>query len=140
MITIKDISTRELLASISSKRYDDITNSEEKIFVGSRLVPGGTAEMPLSETVYATRYEIKKELALRPHVGGKAEGKLIRKLMAQTGQSEEWLRSHPKYGQEIFEAANCNGKARTTISKKQYNSNEAFYGKEFMSRHHKIGK
>lgn len=140
MITIKDISTQELLTSISGKRYNDITNDEEEIFVGFRLVPGGTVEMPMSESVYATRTEIKAELALRPHVSNKAEGKLIRKLMAQTGQSEEWLRAHPRYGQEIFEIGNCNGKKRKTISKESYVEASKYYTKPSMEYRYKIGK
>lgn len=104
MITIKDISTKELLWALRVRsqyqyEYPDFIQSGEKLLVGCRLTTGG-----ISQAVYSNRKELLDELATRPHVPSKAKSKVIRRLMSKTGQSEEWLRQHHKYGQEIVDA------------------------------------
>lgn len=85
--------------------YPNFIQSGEKRLVGCRLTTGG-----ISQAVYSTRKGLLDELATRPHVPSKAESKVIRRLMSKTGQSEKWLRHHPKYGQEIVDAQLLNGR------------------------------
>lgn len=127
MITIKDISTRELL-DINLRTYHP---DGEAIIVASRLVAGGQVE-----NVYATIDEIRRELANRPHVCGKKEAKTIRRLKAQTGQSEEWLRSHPRYGQDIVDAQKT--KPRIAISKTRFDQYSSTYLKSMALDKYKI--
>jgi hypothetical protein len=115
VITIKDMSTPELLAALRDVKVmpndwdsDAKRPVPRKVFVGSRKVPGGTAEYPLYESVHALVGEIEAELATRPHVPGKVEGKLLRRLMAQTGWTEEALRAHPRYGEQLADAQHPN--------------------------------
>lgn len=115
MITIKDMSTAELLAAFRAGRImpNDWDHKLKravpaKVFVGSRKVPGGTAEYPLYESVHALVGEIEAELKTRPHIPGKAEGKLLRRLMSETGWTEETLRAHPKFGEQLADAQHPN--------------------------------
>lgn len=117
MTTIYDMTTRELIKALRIARayyYNDPTP------VGSRLVEGGVLE-----TVWATRDEIIQELSTRPHVPSKKEAQFIRQLRAKTGQTEEWLRAHPRYGQEIADACYPN---RREVSAVEYAQNKQWYG------------
>ena len=127
MITIKDITTKELL--ISLRAFPDWSSEDcEKYRVGCRLAKGG-----ISQAVYATREEILDELALRPHVPGKIESKVIRRLMSKTGQSEQWLRNHPKYGQEIANAQYPNRKVVSAKWAKEFGTRfGSMFGKLFV--------
>ena len=109
-ITIHDISTRELRDALRGGDFFTVENVDA-IFVATRVTPGG----PVS--VYATVDEIKAVLATRPHLNSKREGKLIRRLMATTGQSEQWLRAHPTYGKMIGDASHPH---RRPIPKEEY--------------------
>lgn len=133
MITIKDISTRELLIAlrISSQSccydFETVMDSEHKILVGSRLTTGGNYQ-----TVYATKKDILDELSTRPHISNKKESKVIRRLMAKTGHSEEWLRQHSKYGQEIADAQYPNRRIVSSDWAKQYSERfGSMFGKLF---------
>jgi hypothetical protein len=104
MITIQDLTTRELLQARDTYRNRYYTDEDEdQLLIGKRLVEGGN-----EEHVVGTMADIMAELNRRPHVSTKMEAKLIRRLRAQTGQTEEWLRAHPKYGQEIADAQRPN--------------------------------
>jgi uncharacterized short protein YbdD (DUF466 family) len=119
-ITLKDISTRELLRARRDARYGseyggdrlkqagDFTKRETIAF---RLVKGGE-----SQSAVATMDELLAELATRPHIPSRSEGKLLRRLMAQTGQSADWLRAHPKYGEMLADHQHPN---RRRITKEQ---------------------
>lgn len=130
MITIKDISTKELLRTMRRRvcsqyhyEYPNFIQSGEKLLVGCRLTTGG-----ISQAVYSTRKELLGELATRPHVPSKAESKVIRRLMSKTGQSEEWLRQHHKYGQEIVGAQYPN---RKLVSAEWAKANCSYYDSMF---------
>jgi hypothetical protein len=126
-ITIKDISTRELLDIRLNQYYPD----GEVILVASRLGKGGEVH-----NVYATLDEIRRELSNRPHVCGKKEGKLIRRLKAQTGQSEEWIRAHPRYGQDIVDAQQTT--PRRVVTKERFDVIATWYSKDVAEKHYKI--
>lgn len=115
-ITLHDLTTRELLNAISKAHngYDD------PVYVGHRFVEGGQRV-----NVWATLDEIRYALTCRPHVPSKKESQVIRQLKAKTKQSEEWLRSHPKYGQEIADACYPN---RREVSAVEYVQHKQWYG------------
>lgn len=101
-VTLKQISTRELIRALRPKDwYDWEFNEEDKkqVFVATRLVKGG---IPVG--VFATRSQIREELKTRPHIPSKKEGKVLRRLKHQTGMTYDQLRKHSKYGQEIFDS------------------------------------
>ena len=97
-----------------------------KVFIGSVTDKGG-----VEVEIHVTEDELMDELKKRPHVPSKKEAKLIRSLKAKTGQSEEWLRAHPKYGQEIVEVTNPN---RVEVSKKEYTKLLPLTNKSYMSK------
>jgi hypothetical protein len=124
MLTVKDMTTRELLSAAKGARAYYAGNVDEgDYFIGQRFVKGG--DMAICRATFA---EIVSELNTRPHLPSKREGKTIRRLRAQTGQSEEWLRSHPKYGQEIVDAQYPN---RTPISSEYAARIAPAYGRWF---------
>ncbi len=133
MKTISDMSTKALLLARSDFRgyrgcydFDGCVKLEDKIFIGSVTDKGG-AEVE----IHVTEDELMDELKKRPHVPSKKEAKLIRSLKAKTGQSEEWLRAHPKYGQEFFVVTKPN---RIEISKKEYVKLLPLTNKSYMSK------
>lgn len=103
--TLKDFTTRELLQAARNERahghrFDvEHGHAEDTVLVGTRLTKGN---VPVA--VYCKMQELLDELNTRPHVTGKREAKVLRRLQAQTGQSEEWLRAHPRFGQELVDA------------------------------------
>jgi hypothetical protein len=110
MITLDKISTRELLKELRSRRawYQDDTSGTKpefvkRIFVASRLVTGGEHDAAM-----ATLDELQEELNRRPHVPGKPEGKLLRRLMKETGWTADQLRAHPRFGAELADAQHPN--------------------------------
>jgi hypothetical protein len=128
MITLQDMSTRELIAAAQPPYYPcDDTNP---VLVGTRLLPGG-----VPQEVYATLDELTEELKKRPHVSSKLEAKTIRRLRSQTGQTEEWLRAHPKYGQEIADAQNPNRRPVTADWAKRM---MPLYGEKIFGRMFKV--
>ncbi len=116
-VTLKQLSTRELLEARREARFAKVYDGDrlksaggfmKRAYVAGRLVKGGTIE-----GVFATEDELQAELATRSHVPNKSEGKLLRRLMAQTGQSADWLRAHPKYGQMLVDHQHPNRKEIT---------------------------
>lgn len=101
--TAKDMPTRQLLkalrASCSSFFDDEQAHEKFEIFIGKVTATGG-----FQYGVFATRQQIRQVLETRPHIPNKAESKLIRRLQSETGQTVEWLRAHPKYGQMLVDA------------------------------------
>ncbi len=102
--TLQDVPTRFLLTALRTHIpwYSSLEEDTDRElhFVHSRPAPGGQG----FDAVYATRLQLKCELATRPHVPSKREGQAIRRLQAQTGWSVEDLRAHPRYGMEITDA------------------------------------
>ena len=111
MATLQDMHTRQLLNALRSYHYTSEYEESERVFVGKVIAKGGEVE-----AVYATISEIRAVLNTRPHVSSKQEGKLLRRLRAQTGMSEAELRKHPKYGTMLF---NVQHPRRQVISPKQ---------------------
>lgn len=103
-VTLKDISTRELKARLRDIRHHEDDGDRlksdgdftKRIFIASRQVKGGDYE-----SAAATVSELQAELATRPHIPNRAEGKLLRRLMAQTGWTADQLRAHPKFGMQL---------------------------------------
>lgn len=108
-VTLKDISTRELMRALKGLHVLNEGDPEDPLkFAGrferrqriaNRLVKGGD-----SEACMATESELIAELNTRPHIPGRAEGKVLRRLMAQTGWTADQLRAHPKFGEELADA------------------------------------
>ena len=126
--TIQDLSTRELLSAFRALRIEGRAgwgpNTGADTFVaGSRLHTGGVVG-----GVSCTEDELVAELALRPHVLSKQEGRVIRRLQAQTGWTVEQLRAHPRFGMEIADAQYPN---RKEVSQAFAAHNAAHYGKWF---------
>lgn len=134
MFTLQDMTTRELLnaRNLTRGRYrdDDEDDDEEHVLVGTRRAPGG-----IEFSVTATRDEIRDALHSREHVPSKVEATVIRRLKAKTKQSEEWLRAHPKYGQEI---ANAGNSTRQVVSSGRYQRLTKIYGKQLTAKQYKI--
>ena len=125
-LTLQDITTRELLGIRLNQYYAD-----ETILIASRLGKGGEYQ-----NVFATIDEVRQELVKRPHISSKKEAKLIRRLKSQTGQSEEWLRKHPRYGQEIVDAQKS--KPRLAVSKQQYDKLATYFGADVAENRYRI--
>lgn len=130
MLTLKDLSTRELM-SVRKNTHGWDWPGDEPFAVGQRVVAGGAVEV-----VTATLGQVLDELNTRPHVPSKKEAKVIRRLRAQTGQSEEWLRAHAKYGQEIADAQWPNRRIVT----KQWAEKMAIHYGVWFGRLFKIGE
>ena len=128
MVTLHDMTTRELMNALRLARdcYDD-----DPVHVGSRFVEGGKLV-----GVWATLDEIRYVLNNRPHIPSKKEAQVIRQLKAKTKQSEEWLRAHPKYGQEI---ANACTPDRRVVDAQTYQRMAKLYG-GVVSHLYKIGE
>lgn len=126
--TIKDMTTKELLAALESCRGHDEINPTVR--VGQRAVADG-----IMAVVNATEDEIRFELSGRPHVPSKKEAKVIRQLKAQTHQSEEWLRAHPKYWQKIMDACYPN---RRVVDQQTYTKMVKRYGNDAI-KYYKLG-
>lgn len=118
MFTIHNMTTRELLNARAQTRNCYV--GDERVFVGSRFAPGGQ-----QINVWATRDEIAYALYGREHVPSKKEAQVIRQLKAKTKQPEEWLRAHPKYGQEIADACTPD---RKVVDAKTYQQLTKLYG------------
>lgn len=97
MVTIADMSTKELLSALRSVYHYD--EDDEVIYVGKRLGAGGV-ELHFRASVQ----DIRNELNSRPHVPNQKEGKVLRRIRAQTGLSEEQIRAIPKYQEELMDA------------------------------------
>lgn len=97
MFTYQDMSTQELKNALDSTRgrrnYGDTD-----VYVGTRITKGNNPH-----GVYATEEQIRKELIKRQHIPSRKEGKLLRRLIAETGQSADWLRAHPRYGMMLVD-------------------------------------
>lgn len=126
--TIKDMTTKELLAALDACRSCDDANP--MVRVGQRAVADG-----IMAVVNATEDEIRFELSGRPHVPSKKEAKVIRQLKAQTHQSEEWLRAHPKYWQKIMDACYPN---RRVVDQQTYTKMVKRYGNDAI-KYYKLG-
>lgn len=132
-ISLKTISTRELLAARRSVRWDseyDVDRVKaggftKRAFVASRPVKGGECQ-----GVSATIDELLAELETRPHLPGRSEGKLLRRLMAQTGWTADQLRAHPKFGEQLADNQHPN---RRVISKSEARRVQPAVGARFGS-------
>jgi len=126
--TIQDLSTRELLSAFRALRIEGRSGcgpntGADTVVVGSRLHPGGVVG-----GVSCTEDELLAEIALRPHVPSKQEGRVIRRLQAQTGWTAEELRAHTRFGMEIADAQYPN---RQEVSPEFAERNADLYGKSF---------
>lgn len=122
--TIQNLSTRELLAAFRQLRIEGRGDGGGRTaVVGSRIHTGGVVG-----GVSCTEDELLAEIAIRPHVPGKQEGRVIRRLQAQTGWTVEELRAHTRFGMEIADAQYPN---RTEISPAHAQRYAAHYGKSF---------
>ena len=128
MITVKDISTRELAQAFKSRHahYDrDDENDLDDVFMFRRIVTGGVVE-----TVTATHSEVRAELNTREHIPNKKHSKKLRQLQAQTGLSKEEI--YAKHGAEFFKMN------RHPVPKKQYEWIVKVYGTEYATRRYVI--
>jgi hypothetical protein len=122
------MSARELLRALhdaySCNYYSD-DGVEEPRYIGTRIIRGGEVV-----SVYGTYSEIRAALRSKPHVPSKPEAKMIRRLQAQTGMTEQQLRAHPRYGQMI---ADPQGKRRVLDRRNtdQIRSYQRAYGSSF---------
>ena len=100
--TLQEVPTRVLLAALRDFPHEDPYDdaAPEVVYVHKRPanVPGGF------DVIHATHDAIRTELRTRPHVPGKKEAQILRRLMAQTGWTEEQLRAHPRFGMELADA------------------------------------
>jgi hypothetical protein len=139
MTTLQDISTRELKGAIrevrsESERGDPLKSAgsfQKRAFVASRMVKGG-----VYDPVSATEAELMSELNTRPHIPGRAEGRVLRRLIAQTGWTAEQLRAHPRFGEELADAQYPNRRVLSPCLAKSY---ALRYGKNF-GKHFKVVK
>lgn len=105
--TLSQVPTRVLLKALGQMRlsHESTDCSTKSIFEKRQHVTGRPAGVVDGQTVFdsvgATQSEVLAELATRPHVPSKGEGKLLRRLQAQTGMSADQLRAHPKYGAQL---------------------------------------
>jgi hypothetical protein len=123
MLTTSDMTTRELMKAAQNARSYPAWEDGATYHVGTRLLKGGVVC-----SCFATLDEIIATLNTRPHVPSKREAKTIRRLRAQTGQTEAWLRAHPTYGQEIADAQFPD---RRTISQREADQIAKYYGNLF---------
>jgi hypothetical protein len=131
MTTLRDLSTRELLnAAKSAHSWSFDEDTPARIPVGRRLLAGGVVCV-----VEATLAEILSVLNTREHVPSKAEAKVIRQLQAKTGQSEEWIRAHPKYGQMLADVQFPN---RRRISAREAARIAPLVGQRWFGRMYKV--
>ncbi len=131
MFTIHDLTTRELLNAREAARHCS-HREDDRVFVGARTAPGGQ-----TYNVWASYDEIVYALSCREHVPSKKEAQVIRQLKAKTKQSEEWLRAHPKYGQEIADACTPD---REVVSVQRYQKMVSLMGKQTAAERYKIGE
>lgn len=110
--TLQDMTTKELINARDRNHGYNYQGDDEKLVIGHRFVTGGA-----QVTVEATLIEILRELDTRPHVPSKKEATVLRQLKAKTKQSEEWLRAHPTYGQQLADACYPN---RRVVSEDYY--------------------
>ena len=135
--TIKDMTTKELLNAKTSLAPGEFRDGDghlrgtDLVAIGHRVVSGGKVV-----EVKATRAEIINELNTRPHVPSKKEAQVIRQLKAQTHQSEEWLRAHPKYWQKIVDVSYPN---RRAVTKQEYEKLARQHGNDVF-KYYKIGE
>ena len=125
MITLKDISTRELLAARNSLAYYDeygTTNHTHKFF---RIGKGDTCEC-----VEVTDEELYAELNTREHIPNKKDAKTLRRLQAQTGLSVEEV--YAKHSDEFYP------NNRRKVSKKEYLHWVKVYGKQIAEQRYVI--
>lgn len=139
-IDLKMISTRELKRAYQEGKRGCVFEGletktdggfEKRGRIANRLVKGGE-----SRSVVASISELKAELESRPHIPGKKEGKLLRRLMKDTGQSAEWLRAHPKFGEQLADAQHPNRQRITPVWAPYYAARD---GKNF-GNHFKVIK
>ena len=109
--TLQDMTAKELLNARNQAR-DYEYHDDTLITVGHRAITGGERV-----TVEATLGDILRELNTRPHVPSKKEATVLRQLKAKTKQSEEWLRAHPTYSQQLADACYPN---RRVVSEDYY--------------------
>jgi len=126
--TIQNLSTRELLSAFRALRIEGRAGwgpntGADTVVVGSRLHPGGVLG-----GVSCTEDELVAEIALREHVPSKQEGRVLRRLQAQTGWTVEELRAHPRFGMEIADAQYPNRQQISPVHAERY---AALYGKSF---------
>lgn len=120
MITLGDISTRELVAAMRTDGNRYCSDGEWDIeisFSFKRMRLGG-----IEETVRASREEIRAELNGREHVPNKKQAATLRKICAEKGCSKEEAWS--KYGSVFFL------KDRQVVTKEYYKTIVRYYGKQ----------
>lgn len=135
MLTIKDMSTKELKRALRDTL--DLGYWQEDLrsnlyYVGSRVSGESKEGHQMYDCVRATEDEIRKELESRPHISSKREGQLLRRLKAQTGMTEEQLRSHPRYGKELVDIQQSH--PRREISKAEAKWYQTIYGKKLFAQ------
>lgn len=122
MVTLSDMSTRELIRALRSADWFDADHDHET-YVGKRLVAGG-----IEQRVFGKLSDVRDELAKRPHVPNKQEGRIIRRIQSQTGMSVEEIRRTPKYQDELIDATHPNRRLVSPDWAKQF---APFYGSVF---------
>jgi hypothetical protein len=134
MKTIKDISTRELVQALQNRRcYRGIIDPVSGVYnddgysdvIFQRLGPGGE-----NDNVTVPMADIEAELSIRGHILNKPDGKLMRRLRAQTGLPPDKIRQ--QFGHLFFP------KGRREVSKDEYVAREAATSKEYMKGHYVI--
>ena len=136
MITLKDLSTPEVLRALREARLfccdqDGRGPGPTTVFVGSRLIEGGA-----SQGVHATEAELEAELRTRPHIPKGKEAKILRRLMSQTGWTEAELRANRKYGEILADAQSPN-RRKVSADWAKANAGSDRYGWRFGS-HYKV--
>lgn len=99
MITLSDMSTRELIRALRGFDWFDDDDHDSEVYVGKRWVAGG-----IEQRVFGKLSDVRDELAKRPHIPSRQEGRIIRRIQAQTGLSVEEIRRIPKYQDELADA------------------------------------
>ena len=129
MLTISEITTRELVAAIRSERYtdwyEDPSRRSDQEFEFSRVRPGKSIE-----TLWVTRTELRNELATREHIPTKKDAKTLRRLQAQTGLSKDEI--YARHGAEFYP------KNRIAVTKERYIHIVEIYGKTMAAKRYVI--
>lgn len=122
MATLSDMSTKELMRALRGNDYfDSIANVE--VYVGKRLITGG-----VEQHITALVADVRAELAKRPHLPNKQEGRIIHRIRSNTGLTEEQIRATPKYQEELADAQYPNRREMTATQAKLVSQ---CYGKWF---------
>jgi len=128
MITIHDITTRELTKAFKTREHHYGYDDDDRLpteFTFYRIVAGG-----VEESVTATHAEIRAVLSTREHIPNKKDAKTLRRLQAQTSLSKEEI--YAKHGAEFYP------KNRTKVTQERYTWLAKMYSPEYAARRYVI--